>query len=588
MSPTESERVDDIPLIIHWLKQMQIEQLIDQELPPAHGNRQGLSYGQLSILLLTYIITQADHRLCAVEPWVNQHQLTLEGATGWKIGTKDATDDRLADLLAVLGSNQHRAIETIETYLGQHLIRAYELPTDKARSDTTSLSVYHQPREEKTPEGHPENKAILHKGHSKDHRPDLLQYRQMLATLDPVGMPLIGATLAGNGADDPLYFPSWKRLAELIGHLDFLFLADCKASSWSNRAQIDREGGIYCFPLAMTGHRPKLLFDWVSHPPTTVTEILASEGKTTDSPVGQGFSIPLGSLWFDKESQKWHRWSERWLVVQSYALAKRQIKGLDKRLLNAEKALEKLAAKPEKDPVVLETKVAEILKRYRVTKYILPEVKKKMNYLKIYEGPGRPGGDRPFRRVRQTRLILSYQRCPEAVAEFQAIAGWRFYVTNATVERLSLEEAVFSYREQWQPERSFHRFKRGNLPALPIYFQNEERIEGLMFLLTIALRVFTLMEFVVRRQLASEQQSLSGLYEGNPKRKTTRPTAEKLLLAFRGITLYLHRDGSREITNLNSLQKQILALMKIPESIYIVSSIHYKTAHINCSSPCVN
>jgi len=574
MRQTESERVDDLPLIIHWLKQMQIEQLIDQELPPPHGNRQGLSYGQLSVLLLTYIITQADHRLCAVEPWVNQHHRILEKATGWKIGSKDSTDDRLADLLTVLGSEQHQAIQTIETYLGQHLIRAYELPTDKARSDTTSLSVYHQPREEKTESGKTESKTILQKGHSKDYRPDLLQYRQMLATLDPVGMPLISATLAGNGADDPLYFPTWKRLAELIGHKDFLFLADCKASSWSNRAQIDREGGIYCFPLAMTGHRPKLLWDWISHPPTTVTEILATEGKSTDPPVGQGFELPLCSLWFDKDRQKWHRWSERWLVIQSYALARRQIKGLDKRLFKAEKALSKLAAKPKEDPVVLQTKVAEILQRFRVTKYIFSEVKKKISYLKVYEGAGRPGGERPFRRVRQTRLILTYQRCQEAIAEFKAVAGWRLYVTNANVERLSLEEAVFSYREQWQPERGFHRFKRGSLPALPIYFQDEQRICGLMFLLTLALRVFTLMEFVVRRQLAREQKSLAGLYEGNPKRTTARPTAEKLLVAFRGITFYFHRDGSTEITPLNSRQQQILSLMKIPESIYIVPSIH--------------
>lgn len=49
----------------------------------------------------------------------------------------------------------------------------------------------------------------------------------MLATLDP----LVSATLPGNGADDPIYIPTWKRLAEVIGHTDFLFLADSKASS---------------------------------------------------------------------------------------------------------------------------------------------------------------------------------------------------------------------------------------------------------------------------------------------------------------------------------------------------------------------
>lgn len=117
MNPTKSERVDDLPVVVHWLSQMCIEQLIDQELPKPHGNRQGLSYGKLAVLLLSYMITQADHRLCAVEPWVNQHHQTLELATGWKIGKKDATDDRLADLLSALGSSKHNAIAHHRNFL---------------------------------------------------------------------------------------------------------------------------------------------------------------------------------------------------------------------------------------------------------------------------------------------------------------------------------------------------------------------------------------------------------------------------------------------------------------------------------------
>ncbi|MEQ8957324.1 MAG: hypothetical protein RLP02_05270 [Coleofasciculus sp. C2-GNP5-27] len=49
--------------------------------------------------------------------------------------------------------------------------------------------------------------------------------------------------------------------------------------------------------------------------------------------------IPLGSLWFSTENQQWHRWSERWLVIRSHALAMRQIKGLQQRLQKAEAAL---------------------------------------------------------------------------------------------------------------------------------------------------------------------------------------------------------------------------------------------------------
>jgi transposase len=127
---------------------------------------------------------------------------------------------------------------------------------------------------------------------------------------------------------------------------------------------------------------------------------------------------------------------------------------------------------------------------------------------------------------------------------------------------------VTYYREEWLVERGFHRFKRGRLPALPIYFQNEHRIAGLMFLLTIALRAFTLMEFVVRQALQKTEQSLAGLYAGNPKRATQRPSTEQLLKAFDNLTLYFLPDLTRFMTPLSDLQKRILELMKLPEALY--------------------
>jgi len=146
--------------------------------------------------------------------------------------------------------------------------------------------------------------------------------------------------------------------------------------------------------------------------------------------------------------------------------------------------------------------------------------------------------------------------------------GWRLYVTNAPNTRLSLPQAIMYYRDQWLLEHGFHRFKRGRLPALPIYFTNEDRIVGLMFLLTLALRVFTLVEFVVRQALQQTEQSLAGLYAGNPKRTTERPSTEKLLKAFEGLSLYFLPDSNILITPLSTLQQQILKLMKIDESIY--------------------
>lgn len=123
----DSERIDDIPIIVEWRKLMEVAKSIDQKLSPLHGNHKGLSYGPDRVLLLTYIISQSDHRLCAVQAWVKEHHHILELSTGWSIGAKDTTDDRLGTLVEELGM-QSEARQKIEIKLGQHIIRAYQLP----------------------------------------------------------------------------------------------------------------------------------------------------------------------------------------------------------------------------------------------------------------------------------------------------------------------------------------------------------------------------------------------------------------------------------------------------------------------------
>ncbi|MEH2032783.1 MAG: IS1634 family transposase [Nostoc sp.] len=564
-----SERIDDIPVIVEWLKKMEIAKWIDQKLSPPHGNHEGMSYGQLSVLLLTYIITQSDHRLSAVESWVEAHRVILELSTGWSIGKKDASDDRLARVVEELGL-QSEARHEIEVKLGRHLIRAYELPTEVARADTSSFNVNHQ-------QGESAEESLLRYGYSKDLRPDLLQYRQLLATLDPMGMPLVCATLSGNGADDPLYLPTWQQLVKVIGHKKFVFIADCKASAIATRAQIAANGGIYCFPVSMSGQHPQYLQQWVLSPPAETVSIRLPRQDEEEPAVGKGFEVELGKFWLNAETNKWVHWHERYLVVYSQSLAASAIRGQQQRILTARTALDRLAAKPGDDWEQLTHKVENILKRYRVKDFfstmITEEIIKETRNCRR----GRPSKNSPTQSVTKICLQLHIQQIDTAIKEAETLAGWRLYVTNAPTTRLTLPQAIMYYRDEWLLERGFHRFKRGSLPALPIYFQNEDRIVGLMFVLNIALRVFTLMEFVVRQALQQTQQSLAGLYDGNPKRKTDRPSAEKMLKAFCNLTLYFLPDSTIFITPINALQKQILSLMKMSESLYQVDSVDSST-----------
>ena len=104
-----------------------------------------------------------------------------------------------------------------------------------------------------------------------------------------------------------------------------------------------------------------------------------------------------------------------------------------------------------------------------------------------------------------------------------------------------------------------------------MYLRDDDRIVGLIRLLTIGLRVLTLVEFTVRRRLAQEHTQLAGLYAANPTRATARPTAERLLEAFEGVTFAtVHRPGQvmYHLSPLTDLQQRILTLLGFPVSIY--------------------
>lgn len=183
----------------------------------------------------------------------------------------------------------------------------------------------------------------------------------------------------------------------------------------------------------------------------------------------------------------------------------------------------------------------------------------------------RPYRDRPARMVVSSCVELSVTLNEAALAHQKRMLGWRVYVTNQPQSDLSLRSAVVAYREEYLIERGFGRFKGFPLSLTPIYLQRDDYVKGLIRLLSIGLRVLTLLEFQVRRALAVQQEQLSGLYPGNPQRSTARPTAEQLLAAFGEITLLLIDKSNQTYVHLSSLsplQQQILALLNFDLEIY--------------------
>lgn len=562
----EPERIDDLPLALGLLQGMGVPQVVDTHLGAGHGNRQGLSYGQLAHGFSGHIITAQDHRLVSVEPWAQGHQRVLSRLLGASVGAKDFTDDRLADLLYTLGSASPEVREAIETDLGQHLVRAYRLPTEVGRADTTTVSVYHERSDGA--------EGLLRFGKSKDRRPDLRQYVQALGTLDPAGLPLVSETLDGNFGDPQMYLPVWRRMVKVIGHTEWLFVGDSKLHSAQNIAEIHRTGGWVLTPLQMNGHMPEHFAEWLCQRPKHLQTVTLPDANGSQRRVGQGYEVAHTLTWKDPQSGTAVTVPLRVFMVQRSSFKEKQIQDLQRRLGRAEAALKALEGRRCDTPTERETLEVQVQARLvedEVAEYLSVRVQWREQQVEKLAGPGRPGPRRRKQVLTHYVAHVSTRRKPAPIRAYEEVAGWRAYATNVPQSRLTLQQAVRKYAGQWQPERGFGRLKGGWLKVAPIFLRTDEHIRGLMFILSIVLRAFTLIEFVVRRELQAQGETLAGLYDGAPHKTTNRPTAERLLNAFQGITLLRIRVGQEvryQLSGFSKLHRRILQLLGLSVSLY--------------------
>ena len=149
--------------------------------------------------------------------------------------------------------------------------------------------------------------------------------------------------------------------------------------------------------------------------------------------------------------------------------------------------------------------------------------------------PVRAYRDRPARRETEVSFAIDVCRDEARIEEKKREMGWQVYGTNALA--LALPPVVWAYRGQYRIEDDWSRLKGRSLGLTPVYLQDEERIQGLVCLLSLALRVLTLVEWVVRERLCQERARLQGIYAGQPGRKTDRPSAELLLGVLKTISI---------------------------------------------------
>ncbi len=557
------ERIDDIPLLIGLSQKLQLAEVIDQNLGN-HGNHQGLSNGVLTMVWLAYILSEQSHKKYLVQEWAEAHRHMLERLVGQPLRDVEFSDDRLGIVLQHLSDRE--SWHSIQADLWSHRVEVYAIEVKSVRIDTTTVSGYHEITED----------GVMQKGHSKAHRADLAQIKLLAACVEPGGQLAISEAMAGQKGDAPLYTPAIKRLRDLLQQSGLLYTGDSQMAAIATRADVVAHGDYYLMPLPMLGETAQQIESWIAaivDGPETAQLIWRDHELLA---AGYEFSRPLTYCVDGQEIQ----WTERVQIVRSFAFAEPQIKHLEQRLAKAQREL--LALTPTRgrgkrqyqDEAKLQEAVAAILAQYKVTDLLSVFWQREETVTTLYTGRGRGGAERPTRTQTKVRYqITAVSRDEAAITRRKHFLGWRVIATNVPLSQMSLPETTLHYRRGICIERDFHALKDRPIGISPLYVHRDDQIIGMTNLLCLALFLQTLIQTEVARQLAERQETIAGLYAGQPKRATAAPTAVSLLkaIAKQEPTLTCVHIGAQclwHVTPLSDLLRRILNFLGLSPALY--------------------
>lgn len=553
----QTELLEDLPVLSKLMSETNLVEDLDCCFKQ-NGKWKELSFGKTVFGLLLYIINEGDHRMYRVADWAAQRAEVLK----WLLeepgfsAQKHLSDDRLGLVLERFAGAAYTAFQA--KHNGQ-LLRIYGLEGEGQvfRADATTAQGYARPGD------------LLQKGYSKSNkRPDLVQVKAMMLSIDPYALPLSVMCVGGNRADDQLY-PGLLQQAwsEGLTPSGSLIVADCKMGNEANFLYIAASGNFYLCPLSdiqFGARQVDEALDWAAQHGVRAGPLWAKAippAGTQQRLLCSVLELPQQTRFApatDRQAPP-PTWQHRRLLVCSEELRQTQLRSLEQRCEKTildiqERLLPRKGRKLLCDEGQTWQFIRQVLKRNRTEG--LFEV-----LLSPPSGKGRP-------------CSVSCQVLPAAFEQHKRRAGWRAFASNAPAGRFSAADLVLCYRQEWRIEQQFHALLNKCTALQPIYLKKENRIEALIRLLCLALQYVNLLQFKIRTALPEQAQPyLTHLVPGNPGRKVYNPTTSMLLQAFASVFLLnvelAPGTSVFQTTSLTPIQLKIISLCHWDENIFL-------------------
>jgi transposase len=575
-----TKKIGSAPLLKYYIDRMGVVSIIDS-IVEKHPLRK-ISHGEAVAGLLAYLLNDG-RALYQMEKWADESAILDYFFPEYN--SHDWTDDRLADSLDGL---YEAGLEKIQGAISASIVSEFSIALSEIHYDTTSISFWGTyDSETKKPA------IIITFGHSKDYRPDLKQVVLGAAVSGDGGVPLISETHDGNTSDSVLPIPYWERLRNLSQTDDFCLIGDCKVASLKTIKDICSGEGKFLAPLPMTSKEKKELKEKLINKSLKFRELdieieddllpiyeHEKEAKTTKQKEKEKNRYKVSELYWDVTDNNGKIHAIRKLVIHGSRLENFKKSTRERHLQKTEELLNELNRKLNKRDLrnrkEIQKRVDKILGKYNTKEMIEVKIKGNVEIVKKQIGRGRPGPKTKYKEEKKTIYELKVNRNENVINEMSILDGIFIMVSNQSKERWSSEKLLSLYKRQYKVEKNFSVLK-GPLSVTPMLLEKSNRICSMLFIMTLALQLYTLIQREASNELLKRREYLEGVMPNNIK--TCRPKTDKILSLFENIMLIEIKKSEekeiRGITSLNNIQLKILDILNVPKEVYTIE-YYYK------------
>jgi transposase len=487
-----------------------------------------------TLMIALYNVMAERCPLYKMDEWALQRELIPAGLAA------SFNDDRVGRALDRLFTADRAAIITAIVLTA---LKVYDIDVSRIHNDSTSITLFGDYA------AYPNTEAAKPKpGHSKDHRPDLKQVVFSLSVVGDGAIPFYFKVWDGNITDDSTHVSNWMALRTLVGHANFIYVADCKLCVKETMEFIKTQGGSFVTIMPETRLEVPRFKQWIqdnspdwkdalSLPNTKRLDGAPREFWTLDSPFlsSEGYRI----VWvksLDKQREDEHRRAAR--------------------IERTEKTLKPLSEKVHTNRDTLQRKVLLALQENGTSDYFDWQITHDVEETFKQCSPGRPSPTTEYRKIDKAVYRLSWCQKADRIQYEARYDGIFPIITN----RQEPSAEILGYYKYQPYLEKRHEQLKSVYNVAPVFLQNPQRIEALLLLYFIGMLVTSLIERKVRAEMKSRGVESVPIYP--EERDCKAPTADKIIALFSDVRLqHICKNGSRIQTVPDTLSKvQRLAL----------------------------